>query len=510
MYVVICMLLCIGGLVLYHVVAKCLGYAGFQMRDSFNPDTLEHDEITTLLTKLSHPEFEGVCYGFSLNWALAVAESKEDIFYRQLHLLRAHKSDLPVILERIKQKKHDFHYLSEEELLISTLPEVCEKICIAQDPIAYKNKYGKLVWQPDINSILRRIKQDGSGVRQVFYKTHTFGSRQEALEYFTLLAKTKLPENVAVIISTSDHAMGFKRAGRLWRFININDLYRQDTNKPYFEFNAQGLVNELYRVSASGPLIRRLTVNTDFIALKTPPGLITRLENKFPVFPVYQRTPYMEKISFFAMAALQGDIPTVKKCLKAKWSVFSNNYMNDNSPVLMAIYSGRREVVKAMLTPIARHINKQRKKDLATLLHIACRYGGWGIVEDLLNISGININPLDIKGKTPLMYACKSTTITDERKLFRLLLNKGASLTIKDKNGFSALDHAVKNGHELAIEMISNRMQFDEDAQQSVSNKQRAFGQSRLNFFKKASVGGVYDVYPAKNESNQLCILPNI
>ena len=509
MYVVLCMLLFIGGLVLYHAVAKCLGYAGLQWRNSFNPDSLEHDEIRTLLTKLSHPEFEGVCYGFSLNWALAVAEGKEDIFYRQIHLLRAHKSDLPVVLERIKQKQDDFHYISEEELMIKSLPELCEKICIAQDPIAYKKKYGKLVWQSDVNTILRRIKQDSSGVRQVFYKTHTFSSRQEALEYFTVLAKSGLAENVAVIISTSDHAMGFKRAGKLWRFININDLYEQDTNKPYLEFNSQGLVNELYRVSASGPLIQRLTVNTDFIALKMPSALLPKLENKYPVFPVNKRTPYTEKLYFFAMAALQGDMPTVKKCLRAKWSVFSRNQMSDDSPILMAIYLGRREVVKAMLSSIPQRINKQRKKDLATLLHIACRYGGSGIVEDLLHITGIYINPLDIKGKTPLMYACKSTRITDDRKLFQLLLSRGASLTIKDKKGLTALDHAVKNEHEPAIEMIRHKMQMGAADQQSVSKKQRTVVQSRLNFFKNASVGGVSDVYSAQNGNSQTCFLSN-
>lgn len=503
MYVVLWVLLLIGSLIIYDVVAKCLGYNGIRFRNlSDDPNSLSHDAITTVLTKLGHPEFEGVCYGFSLNWALAVAEGKEEQFYRQLHLLRAHKSDLPLVVERIKQKELSSRYITEEEGLIKNLPDLCERICIAQNPIAYKQKYGKLVWQPDITTILQRINQNGSGVRQVFYKTHTFGSRQVAVEYFNVLARIGLGENVAVIISTSDHAMGFKRAGKMWRFININDLFEQNNEKPYFEFTSQELVKELYRVSTPGPLTRRLTVNTDFIALKCPPGLSHGLENRYPVFPIGPRTSYGEKLSFFAMAALQGDMPTVKKCLRSGWSIFSRYQMSDNSPILTAIYLGRREVVRAMLSSTPHRINTPRKKDSATLLHLACRYGGSGIVEDMVQIKGIHINPLDIKGKTPLMYACKPTKITDEKKIFEILLNRGASLTIKDKKGQTALDHAIKKKHKVAIQMIETKMQSDEAlAQKAASRGHQLITRSKASFFKQVHSDGSTKVYQPQNGS---------
>lgn len=507
MYVFLCILLFIGSALLYHIVAKFLGYSGVPFKKIVAPDSLSHDAITSLLTQLGHPEYDGVCYGFTLNWALAVAEGNEEVFYRQIHLLRTHQADLPLTLKRIERKKQEFGFLSEDEILAQTLPGLCKKLCIAQDPLSFKKKYGKLVWQPDISTILQRIDKNKSGVKQVFYKTHTFGSRREAVDYFNVLSHSKLNDNVAVVISTSDHAMGFKRAGNLWQFININDLYVQNKNNPYFDFDSQGLVGELYRVCASAPLARRLTVNTDFIALKQPPGLSRILDNRYPVFPIGPRTTYQEKLSFFAMAALQGDMPTVKKCIRAGWSIFTRHQLSNDSPILVAIYLGRREVVKAMLSATPNRINHRRKKDLTTLLHLACRYGGSGIVEDLLQIKGIMVDPLDIKGKTPLMYACKSSEITDERRLFELLLGKRASLTIKDKKGLTALDHANKNNHQLAIQMITSRVQPDEGQnQKSSSKKNQSVACPNLGFFKQKCDNGLKPGLKPDNELNGMSL----
>lgn len=451
------------GVLTLTLIAMNIGFPGFKLTRIPKTDSLSHNAITTLLTQLGHPEFDGVCYGFTLNWALAVAEGKEKeaLFYRQISLLRAHQSDLPAILEQIEQKKQNNEQLSSEEELIETLPDLCRRICIAQDPLVYKETYGKLVWQPDITTILQTIDTDASSIRQIFYKTHTFSSRQEAVDYFNVLRKTGISSDVAVVISTADHAMGFRRIRNSWLFLNINDLYQQQKDKPYFKFTSKELVQELYRVSTAGPLTRRLTVNTDFIALKPNQQLSVVLDNKFPVFPVGLKTTYREKVSFMALAALQGDIPTVKKCIRSGWSIFSRHQISDDSPILTAIYLGRREVVRAMISPIQHRINQRRKKDGMTLLHMACKYGGSGIVEDLLNIKGIDIDLKDKEGMTPLMYACESIDIAVEEKLFRLLLDKGASLTIKDKQGLTARDHADKNNHSLAIRMIEEKVQSD-------------------------------------------------
>ncbi|MCL9683275.1 Dot/Icm T4SS effector AnkG/AnkZ/LegA7 [Legionella maioricensis] len=424
-----------------------------------DPNSLTHDAITTVLKDLEHPDFDGVCYGFTLNWALATATHKEKLFYRQIHLLRVHQTNVPAAIARVMNKKRHNKLLTADEKVIETLPALCKRICIAQDPLEYKMKYGKLVWQADIPAILNKISSKSARPRHIFYKTHTFASKQEAESYFNLLQTIGINSKVAVMISSSDHAMGFRRSGHLWRFININDLYQQQVNHPYFMFTSEQLVNELYRVSTTGPLVRRLTVNTDFIALRSYNQLFQSLHNVFPAFPLNSRTTYPEKISFFVMAALQGDILTVKKCLNSGWPIFFNCQMGDNSPLLTAIYQGRREVVKTMLASTHFRINQRHKKNGATLLHLACKYGGAGMVEDLLEMKRIDINAQDNKGRTPLMIACQSTIITNEAALFGLLLNKGASLVIKDKEGLTALDHAIRNKHTFAIKMIKIKLQ---------------------------------------------------
>lgn len=480
MYVVLLFIVLFGFLVIYQVLAKTLGLPALRLFDDYDPNALTHDSILGTLKQIGHPEFDGVCYGFTLNWGLAVAEGKESFFYRQLQQLRAHKKDLPAALERIEHKKQENEPLTVNEEVLLTLPKLCKRICIAQSPLDYKEKYGELVWQSDITPILKKIAPKDSTVSQVFYKTHTFSSRQQAIAYFNLLEKVGIDDDVAVVISTADHAMGFKHSGNLWRFININDLYEQDAERPYFEFNSAQLVQELYRVCTDGPLVKRLTVNTDFIALKPQQQLVKVLENQFPVFPLSNKTPYSDKVSFFAMAALQGDMPTVKKCLRAGWSIFSHRKMSDESPLLTAVYLGRREVVKAMVSAVPHRINHRRQKDWFTLLHIACRYGGSGIVEDLLKIKGIHIDPRDIKGRTPLMLACEATAVTTDPQLFTLLLGKGASLSIKDNDGLTALDHARENKNEIALQIMEARLKGQKSKQVSTYSSS-----SKAGFFRK-------------------------
>lgn len=424
------------------------------------PTTLTHDDITTLLTKTGNPELDGVCFGFTLNWAYAVADETEEFFYQQVHLLRIHKINLPEIIEEIKQKKREGLELTPKEKCIETLPDLLRRICVAQTPSTYKETYGKLVWQSDINPILSTLGSQPSKVKQIFYKTHTFSSKNVAVDYLQKLIELGINETTAIVIGTADHAMGFKRTGALWRFININDLYEQHSTRPYFEFNSQQLVEELYRVSTDGILIKRLTVNTDYIAKAQSNyhPLLKPLEDLFPMFPVGKRTSYREKLSFFAMAACQGDMPTVRKCLKSGWSIFSNPSMNENSPIFTAISMGRQEVVHAMMSSIKHRINYKSERNESTLLHVACRYGHSGIVQDLLNIKGIKINLRDKEGMTPLMCACASTVALKEQRLFAVLLAKNPSLTVKDNSGLTALDHARKSGNEVAVMMLEAKL----------------------------------------------------
>ncbi|CEG58081.1 Dot/Icm T4SS effector AnkG/AnkZ/LegA7 [Legionella fallonii] len=422
-----------------------------------DPNSLTHDGITTLLSKMGHPEFRGVCYGFTLNWALNVADGHETLFYKQLHLLRVHQVTLPTIMQQIRIKRKESKSLTGDEHTIETLPKLLRKICMAQSPLQYKTYYGKLVWQSDVPTILSKIASKYSNVKRIFYKTHTFASMGDANNYFDLLKSIGINGRTAVIISTDDHAMGFKLAGHLWRFIDINGLFKQHVEKPYYEFTSKQLAHKLYKLCSNGTLITRLTVNTDFIALQSHDSLSRTLSNMYPRFPLKSKMTYAEKIAFFTMAALQGDLETVKQCLKAGLSIFFHDQLSDDSPLLTALFEGRREVVQAMISSPRFLINKRRKSDGFTLLHLACESGGADIVGDLLKIRRILVDAQDKKGRTPLMVACEKTTFTRDKKLFEQLLAHGASRTIKDQSGLTALDHAIQNDHYVAIRMIRDK-----------------------------------------------------
>lgn len=78
-FVLICIVL-VCGLVVYQLMPKFLSYSPSLISKNRDSRELTHDGITDVLTQLGHPKFEGVCYGFTLNWALAVAQGKESFF----------------------------------------------------------------------------------------------------------------------------------------------------------------------------------------------------------------------------------------------------------------------------------------------------------------------------------------------------------------------------------------------------------------------------------------------
>ena len=91
----------------------------------------------------------------------------------------------------------------------------------------------------------------------------------------------------------------------------------------------------------------------------------------------------------------------------------------------------------------------------SNLLHIVAEFGRY---EDVPKIAeylikkGINVNEKNKLGETPLIKTTKNRVLFDKEKhiaiiynLIKILLQYGADVNIKDNNGYTALDYAIKN-----------------------------------------------------------------
>ena len=63
---------------------------------------------------------------------------------------------------------------------------------------------------------------------------------------------------------------------------------------------------------------------------------------------------------------------------------------------------------------------------------------------------GVDVNDSTNRGLTPLMYAA----IYNQTEIAKLLLEKGADLSKKDKSGSTALDHAKTSGSTAVLELL--------------------------------------------------------
>lgn len=109
----------------------------------------------------------------------------------------------------------------------------------------------------------------------------------------------------------------------------------------------------------------------------------------------------------------------------------------------------------ANITGIAKHenpksINAAFKGMYSTPLVVAITKGEVEIVKKFIAY-GADVNEMT-NGKTPLMYAAR----TNQLEITKFLVENGASLQIKDKNGLTALDYAKISGATDVIAYLSS------------------------------------------------------
>lgn len=131
---------------------------------------------------------------------------------------------------------------------------------------------------------------------------------------------------------------------------------------------------------------------------------------------------------------------------------------NGETALIHASSNGNLDIVKSLLEQ-GLDINVKDSNN-ETALILACIYGHFDIVKYLVEQEA-DINHSDIYGNTPLMHASRSYQNDDYRskcgyysgrdllgrqhiEIIQYLLEQGAHLNAKDKNGQTALDIAKK------------------------------------------------------------------
>ncbi|XP_065663395.1 uncharacterized protein LOC101241294 isoform X3 [Hydra vulgaris] len=104
--------------------------------------------------------------------------------------------------------------------------------------------------------------------------------------------------------------------------------------------------------------------------------------------------------------------------------------------------SESNQCLRILLKP---HYKEKIDNEGKNVLHYIAEHGACEALKEYLQICGNDfLNSIDLMGRTPLHLAC----ICGHGQIIDMLLNKGASLDLKDKQGFTPFDYArSKNLH---------------------------------------------------------------
>ena len=160
-----------------------------------------------------------------------------------------------------------------------------------------------------------------------------------------------------------------------------------------------------------------------------------------------------EQTSTLVAAAFGNDTESLRQLLKAGAPV-NQASIAGTTPLMNAASNGNHDAVKLLLAAGA-NVNAQSGApgqqvkngmiDLGrfTPLILASAFGPASVVKSLLD-AGANVNATEVRGMTPLMYA--AATDHGDIEIARMLVARGADLTVKSTAGETALDWANKMG----------------------------------------------------------------
>lgn len=148
-------------------------------------------------------------------------------------------------------------------------------------------------------------------------------------------------------------------------------------------------------------------------------------------------------------AAFKGDLSTVKDAIDAGLGVNTTD-KDGTTGLMLAGYNGRDNVVEYLLQQGAK-VNLKDANGRTALIYAASGNNAKSV--KMLLDEGSEINHTDkVEGFTALMFAASE----GQKDVVKILLDAGADKTIKDKDGETAHDFAVNNGHPATAKLLED------------------------------------------------------
>ncbi len=86
--------------------------------------------------------------------------------------------------------------------------------------------------------------------------------------------------------------------------------------------------------------------------------------------------------------------------------------------------------------------------------------------------AGADVNAVDEYGQTALMLAAESLRVYDKKDIISILLERGADISVKDPNGWTAVEHFAIMSYDAMTSGVSNGVELLVKAQEKASQEE--------------------------------------
>jgi ankyrin repeat protein len=154
-------------------------------------------------------------------------------------------------------------------------------------------------------------------------------------------------------------------------------------------------------------------------------------------------------------AAWEGDIERVEELIASGADVesWSNLGSHSHTPLMYAVYKGHYEIAE-MLIEAGADVNAAHDTTHTVLYHALESYQVSPVVIQLLVDEGVRMD------YTPLLWAMESPVSNEIPQILAILIEAGADVNKRDRNGTTVLINAVKS---RKIECVDTLLRFDAD-----------------------------------------------